>query len=98
MAPRGEVKRVRVAGLGEPGGGGDLAGWAARGRRLCPAGCETGEGRESREGREKERKKNLIEFKFESSSKFSNNTRKILNTKDVPKFKSYHFCFRLVFI
>ena len=87
MAPRGEVKRVRVAGLGEPGGGGDLAGWAARGRRLCPAGRETGEGRESREGREKERKKNLIEFKFESSSKFSNNTRNFLNMEDVPKFQ-----------
>jgi len=53
-------------------------------------------GRAERVKRKRER--NLFDFKFESFSKFSINTRKILNTKDVPKFKSYHFCFRLVFI
>ena len=92
---------ARSSGLGWPVWanqvGGDLAGWAARGRRLCPAGRETGEGRESREGREKERKKNLIEFKFESSSKFSNNTRKFLNMKDVPKFQNLPLLFQAYF-
>ena len=53
---------------------------------------------ESRESREKERERNLIDFKFESFSKFSINTRNFLNMKDVPIFKSYHFCFRPTFI
>jgi len=58
---------------------------------------KTGEG-ERAERVERKRERNLFDFKFESFSKFSINTRKILNTKDVPKFKSYHFCFRPTFI
>ena len=80
--------------------GGGLAGRAARGVRPTASSrpAETGEGGESRESREKERERNLIDFKFEAFSKFSINTRKFLNMKDVPNFKSYHFCFRPTFI
>ena len=59
VAPRGEVKRVRVAGLGEPGGGG--ATWPG-GRRAAGGsarpGARQGRGeRAERVERKRERKK-----------------------------------------
>jgi hypothetical protein len=98
VAPRGEFKRVRVAGLGEPGGGATWPGGRRAAGGSARPGARQGRGERAERVERKRERKNLIEFKFESSSKFSNNTRKFLNTKDVPKFKSYHFCFKLVFI
>ena len=79
-------------------GRGEHGAWPATLTRTA-ASAQQKQGREgeSREGREKEREKNLIEFKFESSSKFSNNTRKILNMKDVPKFQILPLLFQAYF-
>jgi len=79
-------------------GRGEHGAWPATLTRTA-ASAQQKQGREgeSREGREKEREKNLIEFKFESSSKFSNNTRKFLNMKDVPKFQILPLLFQAYF-
>ena len=79
-------------------GRGEHGAWPATLTRTA-ASAQQKQGREgeSRESRGK-RERNLIDFKFEAFSKFSINTRKILNMKDVPNFKSYHFCFRPTFI
>ena len=63
---------------------------AASGR---PAEQGRGENRESRE-----RERNLIKSNFEFFSTISNHTQKVLNTKGVPNFKPYHFCFKFTFI
>ena len=85
------------AGLGEPSAGEvawpgrrRVAGGLAHGRRW------TGEGEEQRE--ERERQRNLIKSNFEFFSTISNHTQKVLNTKGVPSFKPYHFCFKFTFI
>ena len=59
--------------------------------------AETGEGEgEERERAEREKKTTLlIGFFF---SNFSIDTRKVLNTKVIPNFEPYHFCFSLIFI
>ena len=55
-----------------------------------------GRGRGRRERAEREKKTTLlIGFFF---SKFSIDTQKVLNTKVIPNFEPYHFCFRLIFI
>ena len=100
VAPRGEAERVGWVRFGANPVPGRWPGRASGARREAggpgrPA--EQGRGGESRESREKEREKNLIEFKFESSSKFSNNTRKILNMKDVPKFQILPLLFQAYF-
>jgi hypothetical protein len=99
VAPRGEVKRVRVAGLGEPGGGG--ATWPG-GRRAAGGSARPGarQGRGERAERvERKREKNLIEFKFESSSKFSNNTRNFFEYERCSKIQIlpplFQACFHL---
>ena len=79
-------------------GRGEHGAWPATLTRTA-ASAQQKQGREgeSREGREKEREKNLIEFKFESSSKFSNNTQNFLNMKDVPKFQILPLLFQAYF-
>jgi len=99
-APRGEAERMGGAVWESPVASCTNA--VSRG----DAGAKSGDGawlgrRRTGEGVRKERverERDLSDSKFESFSKFSINTRKILNTKAVPNFEPYHFCFRLIYI
>ena len=98
------AKKWRTARLGtsspwrveRPSSGETRDGGAARARRVAGGLGSPAQNRGGRERRERER--DLPDSNLNFFSKFSIGTRKVLNTKVIPNFEPYHFCFRLIFI